>query len=138
MDGTFSVSPAILKQVYVIRVPLGESAVTCVCTPTTLPSPAATTSASTQIQQPALFVLATIQAIHSNFSENVTTQGCFYHLTQCTWCKIHDLALSHCTMLTRVRYARRPRSTHCRPPAGPGDDGDLCGARLPTQAMPPT
>ena len=38
--------------------------------------------------------MAVIKAAKAIFGESVQIQGCFYHLTQNTWRKIHDLGLA--------------------------------------------
>ena len=55
-----------------------------------LSSSATTSSASTSIITDLLGDQTTIRSV---FNEDVTTQGCFYHLTQNTWWKIQDMEL---------------------------------------------
>lgn len=108
MDGTFSSSPKIFKQLYVIRAPLGNSAVTCVyaflsCKTQSIyeelfsaiidkcselgytPDP---TTVITDFEQ------AVFNALRATFGQHVNSRGCFYHLTQSTWRKIQELGLT--------------------------------------------
>ena len=107
MDGTHPSSPGLFKQLYIIRAPLGDSAVTCVYA--LLPgksqqiyeelfgaldrkceqmgfSPDPTTVVTD-------FEQAAILAFRNTFGEQVIHRGCFYHLTQNTWRKIQQLSL---------------------------------------------
>lgn len=109
MDGTFSVAPSIFTQLYVIRAPIGTSAVSCVyallsgkqqsmyeellqavltkCEEYDLyPDP---TTVITDFEKAAL------QAVTSVLGDHVSTQGCFYHLTQSTWRKVQELGLTN-------------------------------------------
>src|SRR5271157_1638887 len=96
MDGTFSTAPKIFQQLYVIRAPIGESAVTCVyaflscksqdmyeemlravvdaCERVAGFSPDSTTVIID-------FEQAVMKAVPSVLGEHVLTNGCFYHLT---------------------------------------------------------
>ena len=112
MDGTFDSAPTLFKQLYVIRVPLGESAVSCVygflsgksqstyeqflqavldgcCDLGYQPDP---TTIVTDFEQDC------ITAVSTTLGQHVHIQGCFYHLTQSTWRKIQELGL-----ITRYR-----------------------------------
>ena len=107
MDGTFDSSPAIFEQLYVIRVPFGERALSCVYTFLTgksqstyeellrkvlngcsdlgfQPDP---TTVVTDFEQ------AMISAVTTTLGPHVQTQGCFYHLAQSTWRKVHNFGL---------------------------------------------
>ena len=107
MDGTFSSAPRIFKQLYVIRAPLGETAVTCLY---------AFLSSKSQETYEELFGAvvrkcedlgfspdpskvicdfeqSVIRAIGTTFGDQVRCQGCFYHLTQSTWRRIQQLGL---------------------------------------------
>ena len=109
MYGTFSVAPSIFTQLYVIRAPIGTSAVSCVyallsgkqqsmyeellqavltkCEEYDLyPDP---TTVITDFEKAAL------QAVTSVLGDHVSTQGCFYHLTQSTWRKVQELGLTN-------------------------------------------
>jgi hypothetical protein len=108
MDGTFSSAPTLFEQLYVIRAPLGDSAITCVY---------AFLSGKTQViyeefftgllnkgdelgldLNPAVtmtdFEKAILNAITNTFGPQVHTKTCFYHLTQNTWRKIQNLGLT--------------------------------------------
>lgn len=108
MDGNFAMSPTQFQQLYVIRAPLGDSAVSCVY---------ALLSGKTQTIYETLlkaivekcdqlsysvdpttivcdFELAVINAVTAVLGSHVTVHGCFYHLTQSTWRKIQELGLT--------------------------------------------
>ena len=107
MDGTFDVAPLLFTQLYVIRVPLGESAVTCVYA--FLPNKHQETYEElfSAIQDRCTelgfnvdpttvtmdFEQAVINAMQSSFGPHVNIHGCFYHLAQSTWRKIQSLGL---------------------------------------------
>lgn len=108
MDRNFTMSPSQFQQLYVIRAPLGASAVSCVY---------ALLSGKTQRIYEILlkavvdkcdaisysvdpttvicdFEEAVINAITAVLGSHVNVQGCFYHLTQSTWRKIQELGLT--------------------------------------------
>ena len=104
MDGTFNVAPLLFTQLYVICVPLEESAVTCVyvflpnkhheelftaiqdrCT--VLGFQADPTTITLDFEQ------VVINAVTSSFGAKVNVHGCFYHLIQATGRKIQTLGL---------------------------------------------
>jgi len=107
MDGTFDVAPLLFTQMYVIRVPFGESAVTCIYA--FLPNKHQSTYEElfTAIQDRCSelgfqadpntvtidFEQAVINAVKSTFGPHVNIHGCFYHLSQSTWRKIQGLGL---------------------------------------------
>ncbi|XP_041369007.1 uncharacterized protein LOC121383200 [Gigantopelta aegis] len=107
MDGTFTVAPLLFTQLYVIRVPLGESAVTCVYA--FLPNKHQSTYEELFISiqdrcselgfqaDPVTVTLdfeqAVMNAVITTFGPQVNVHGCFYHLTQSTWRKIQSLGL---------------------------------------------
>ena len=116
MDGTFDSAPSIFQQLYVIRVPLGESAVSCVyaflssktqatyeelltavldrcCDLGFQPDP---TTIITDFEQ------ATINAVSNTLGSDVQSRGCFYHLTQSMWRKVQQLGLV--TLYRSVSY----------------------------------
>ena len=108
MDGCFAMSPKGFKQMYVIRVPLKDSAITTVY--------ALLPNKSQVIYEEMLraimsycetinlfpdpttilcdFELAVIRAVEQVLGQDVAIQGCFYHFTQATWRKIQELQLS--------------------------------------------
>lgn len=107
MDGTFDTAPRIFSQLYVIRAPLGESAISCVYA---LLSDKSRSSYEELINailnrcneldfQPdpetviTDFEQGAISAVNNTLGPHVKTQGCFYHLTQSTWRKIQALGL---------------------------------------------
>lgn len=108
MDGNFAMSPSVFKQLYVIRAPLGEHAVSCVYA--FLPSKSqesyqemlqAVVDKMEELQifpDPRIvitdFELAAINTVSLVLGPQVTTQGCFYHLSQSTWRKIQELGLT--------------------------------------------
>ncbi|KAK2161415.1 hypothetical protein LSH36_117g05029 [Paralvinella palmiformis] len=97
MDGTFSVAPRQFTQAYVISVPIGTTAISCVYALLTWKQQ----SIYEELLQAVVdkcqeydlyhdttvvtdFEKATLQAITSILGEHVSTQVCFYHLTQST------------------------------------------------------
>ena len=107
MHGTFGVTPLLFIQLYVIHVPLGESAVTSVYA--FLPNKHQETYEElfTAIQDRCSelgfnvdpttvtidFEQAVINAVQSTFRPHVNVHGCFCHLNQSTWRKIQSLGL---------------------------------------------
>ena len=109
IDGNFAMAPRGFMQLYVIRVPLGTTAVTTVyallerksqqcyqdlfqavvdyCETLELPVPTPATVLCD-------FEMAVIRALMAVLPLGVRIQGCFYHLTQATWRKIQELGLS--------------------------------------------
>lgn len=109
MDGNFAMAPALFQQLYVVRVPLGETAISVAY--------ALLTNKTQQTYEELLqalvdgcrdrhwdadpktiildFEIAVIQAIRSVIGNQVRIQCCFYHLTQSTWRKIQELGLSN-------------------------------------------
>ena len=107
MDRNFAMAPQGFTQIYVIRVPLGDTAVSTVY--------ACLQGKSQDVYETFLqaimdhcqtlnaypdprtvivdFEKAVIQAISAVFGPATSTQGCFYHLTQSTWRKIQGLGL---------------------------------------------
>ena len=137
MDGNFSMAPPLFQQLYVVRVPLGETANSVAY--------ALLTNKTQQTYEELLealvdgccernwdgdpktiildFEIAAIQAIRSVIGNHVRIQCCFYHLTQSTWRKIQELGLSnlyrdseefrvHCGMLDAL--ALLPTQDVCR------------------------
>jgi hypothetical protein len=108
MDGTFSTAPRVFQQLYVIRAPLGDSAVTCVyaflsCKTQSIYEELlqAVVDACERLScspDPMSIVVdfeqAVIKAIPSVLGQHVSTRACFYHLTQSTWRKVQDLGLT--------------------------------------------
>lgn len=108
MDGTFSTAPRIFQQLYVIRAPLGQSAVTCVYAllpgksqaqyETVLKAVVDKCEELAHSADPSTvicdFEQAAINSVTSTLGQHVIVQGCFYHLTQSTWRKIQELGLS--------------------------------------------
>ena len=108
MDGTFSCAPNLFQQIYIIRAPLGESAVTCVY--------AFLTGKSQEIYEEMLqaiidegndrgiqmnvnmtmtdFEIAMMNAIRNKLGHHIKIKACFYHLTQSTFRKIQELGLT--------------------------------------------
>jgi len=108
MDGNFAMSPSQFQKLYVIRAPLGASAVSCVY---------ASLSGKTQRIYEILlkavvdkcdaisysvdpttvisdFEQAMINAVTAVLGSHIIVHGCFYHLTQSTWRKIQELGLT--------------------------------------------
>ena len=107
MDGNYAMAPEIFQQLYIIRVPLGETAVSCVY--------AFLSGKSQNVYEEMLqsivdgcerlgftpdpteivldFEKAAMQAVSSILGPHVATKGCFFHLTQSTWRKIQELGL---------------------------------------------
>ncbi|XP_076047371.1 uncharacterized protein LOC143028903 [Oratosquilla oratoria] len=107
MDDTFSTAPRLFHQLYVIRVPLGNKAITCVYAFLSGKYQASyeeflqvildkcdqlgfnpdVTTIITDFEQ------AMINAVQTVLGTHVTSRGCFYHLTQSIWRKIQSLGL---------------------------------------------
>ena len=107
-DGTFGTAPKLFSQLYVIRAPLGNSTVACVCAFMNGKSQNVYEELFTAINNKCEllgfdcdplrinidFELAVIKAIKAVFGDHVHIQGCFYHLTQNIWRKIQELGLA--------------------------------------------
>ena len=108
MDGTFKVVPTLFRQLYVIRAPLDESAITCIY---------AFMASKTEESYMELFQIindkcialgtnldpttvmldfekAMMNAILRFFGAHVEVKACFFHLCQSSWRKIQELGLS--------------------------------------------
>ena len=107
MDGCFSMAPRLFQQLYIIRAPLGESAVTCVY--------ALLPGKSQNIYEGFLravverceelgyspdpskvhvdFEKSMMNAVHAVLGSHVNIGGCFYHLTQSSFRKVQELGL---------------------------------------------
>ena len=108
MDGNFSMCPRGFSQLYVIRAPIGTTAVSTVFACMQNMSRVAYETLLQAVidrchqigmnPEPATIVVdfeqAVIQAIKNVFGSETRTQGCFYHLTQSTWRKIQNLGLA--------------------------------------------
>ena len=108
MDGTFKVCPTLFDQLYVIRAPLDESAISLVYA--LLPNRQEETYRELlQILQTKYnninialnltnvmvdFELAMINALRHVFGQNMDISGCFFHLCQNTWKHIQELGLA--------------------------------------------
>ena len=108
MDGNFSMAPPIFKQIYVIRVPFGRTAVTVVYALL----PTKTRATYEALFQTVLdectnmnldinisnvvtdFEDGVLRAVTAVFGRHVNSTGCFYHLCQSTWRKIQELGLA--------------------------------------------
>lgn len=117
-DGNFAMAANIFKQLYVIRVPFGETSITSVYA--LLPSKTRTTYK--ELFQAVIDKCADlnydihVQTIVTDFEDNVlraiaavfgrevSSKGCFYHLTQSTWRKVQELGLvQHYTTSSEFR-----------------------------------
>ena len=108
MDGTFIVVPALFQQLYVIRVPLDESAITTVYAFMLNKSEASymelfqiLTNKCRSLGMtldPAIvtvdFEKAMMNTIVNYFGTRVVVKGCYFHLCQSSWRKIQELGLS--------------------------------------------
>jgi len=108
MDGNFVMAPLKFKQLYVPRVPLGDSAVSVVYaflqhktqdTYEELFKAVLEKYAEYHLYPDPLTVMldfeqATLQAITAVLGTEVNIRCCFYHLTQSSWRKIQELGLS--------------------------------------------
>ncbi|KAG7177330.1 hypothetical protein Hamer_G000652 [Homarus americanus] len=108
MDGNFAMAPNIFKQLYVIRVPFGDTAITSVYA--FLPNNSHATyeelfqvivdkcaNLSYDVDVETLvtdFEDGVLRAVLAVFGRDVESKSCFYHLTQSTWRKIQELGLS--------------------------------------------
>lgn len=109
MDGNYAMAPQDFLQLYVIRVPIGNTAVStvfaCLQTKTQDTYEILLQAVMDHCHEIELypdpttiivdFEQAVIQAISNVFGPETHTQGCFYHLTQSTWQKIQDLGLTN-------------------------------------------
>ena len=108
MDGNHAVAPPGFCQLYVIRCPLGNTAVSTLYALLQRKSQetyenllhAIIDKCSEMHQDPDPttvvidFEMAMVRAVSSVLGDQVTVQGCFYHLTQSTWRKVQDLSLT--------------------------------------------
>ena len=109
MDGTFKVAPTIFTQLYVIRVPLADSAISCIYAFTQRKGRDTYESLLLRLVEKAEelnlfldpeviitdFELAALNAISSVLGPHVRTKCCFFHLTQSTWRKLQELGLTN-------------------------------------------
>ncbi|XP_029645455.1 uncharacterized protein LOC115219431 [Octopus sinensis] len=105
MDGNFAMAPNIFKQIYVIHVPFGQTAVTSGYAPNKthathkelfqdIVDKYADLSYSINLQTVVTdFEDGVPRAVLAVFGHSVEGKGCFYHLTQSTWRKIQKLGL---------------------------------------------
>jgi hypothetical protein len=107
MDGTFSVTPHPLKQLYTIRVPFKDVTGTAVYA--FLPNKCQDTyrelfqsivdnchASNLQLNVQTIitdFEDAVLRAVTAVFGRHINHKGCFYHLTQASWRKIQQLGL---------------------------------------------
>ena len=108
MDGNFSMSPRIFKQIYVIRVPFSSSSITVAYalperktkeTYAEMLEVLCTTCEELDLFPEPEFVMVDFesvvqQAVEDTFDGTTDVRGCFFHLTQSTWRKIQELGLS--------------------------------------------
>ena len=116
MDGNFSVSPRIFKQIYVISVPFSSSSITVVYallerktkeTYAEMLEVLCTACEERDLFPKPEFVMvdfesAVQQAVEETFDGTTDIRGCFFHLTQSTWRKIQELGLSQLYKEDRV------------------------------------
>ena len=110
MDGNYAMSPNVFKQLYVIRIMTSPWRDDHSC------AYAFQRGKSSQVYQEMLqavvlkmeellifpcprivitdFELAAIQSVSSLLGPHITTQGCFYHLSQSTWRKLQELGMT--------------------------------------------
>ena len=92
VDGNYAMALEISRQLYVIRVPLGEIPVSCVYVFLSGKSQrVGFTPNPTEIV--IYFEKAAMQVFSSILGSHISTKGCFFHLTHGTWCKIQELGL---------------------------------------------
>ena len=105
MDETFSTAPNMFQQVYVIRSPLGDTAITCAyalltCKQQTtyeeLFSAIIRVSEDYGFSPDTMTIItdfkqAVLCAISNTFGQHVIPRGCYYHFTQSTWRKVQEL-----------------------------------------------
>ena len=108
MDGNFAMAPKLFSQLNVLRVPFGETSVTCVYALLQHKTRAAYDELLQAIvdKYEAIGLVMNVQTIITDFEEavlravagvfgrDVNSKGCFYHLTQSTWRKIQSLGLA--------------------------------------------
>ncbi|KAL8615880.1 hypothetical protein ACOMHN_058947 [Nucella lapillus] len=109
MDGNHAVAPEHFCQLYVIRCPLGDTAVSTVYALLQRKSQATYELLLQAIvdkcrllhmePDPSTIVIdfeqAMMRAILAVLGDHITVQGCFYHLTQSTWRKIQELGMTN-------------------------------------------
>ncbi|KAL8622919.1 hypothetical protein ACOMHN_027040 [Nucella lapillus] len=109
MDGNHAVAPEHFCQLYVIRCPLGDTAVSTVYALLQRKSQATYELLLQAIvdkcrllhmePDPSTIVIdfeqAMMRAILAVHGDHITVQGCFYHLTQSTWRKIQELGMTN-------------------------------------------
>ena len=109
MDGNFAMAPALFTQLYIIRAPLGESAVTVLYillerkTQATyeemlellldLLDDFGLQAAVTRVVLD--FELAAMNAVKSKLGSTIQIGACFFHLTQSTYRKVQNLGLTN-------------------------------------------
>ncbi|CAN8004683.1 unnamed protein product, partial [Ixodes hexagonus] len=108
MDGNFAMAPRLFLQLYILHVPLGETAVPVVYAfmenktqdsyEELLNAVVAAAEATTETSpNPGLvitvFETAAVNSARAVFGEDVTTRGCYFHFRQSTWRKIQELSL---------------------------------------------
>ena len=107
MDGNFAMAPPGFLQMYVIRIPLGNTAITTVYgvlqnkTQDTYDEMFRAIMNYCEViglfPDPLTilcdFELAVIRSIHDILGDNINIQACFYHFSQATWRKIQQLGL---------------------------------------------
>ena len=108
MDGNFAMAPNIFRQLYVIRVPFGRDVVTAVYA--LLPTKTRAVyeelfqalvdrCTDMDLQLNVRYVItdfedAVLRAVVGVFGRDISSKGCFFHLTQATWRKIQELGLA--------------------------------------------
>ncbi|CAN7984762.1 unnamed protein product, partial [Ixodes hexagonus] len=108
MDGNFTMAPRLFLQLYILHVPLGETAVPVVYafmenkaqdSYEELPNAVVAAAEATTETSPnpglviTVFETAAMSSARAVFGEDVTTRGCYFHFRQSTWRKIQELSL---------------------------------------------
>ena len=107
-DGNFKLVPGIFKQLYIVRIKLGETYITVIYCYLKNKSQVAYREMWRIIQHECQqrkfvinvahlvvdFEIAVINSFHFIFGNHVQVHGCFFHLTQSTWWQIQDLGLT--------------------------------------------
>lgn len=149
MNGNFSMAPLGLRQLYVIRAQLANTAASDVFSPYCRTNLKISTKfcckwlltttmrlGCIQTQQQQSVLILNWQAINCVLGPHTVTQDWFYHLTQSTWRKIQNLGLTSLQRKLRLQIILR-RDWLSFLPIGDAPTGmELFRGKCPEQAVP--